>query len=211
MTDCANVEMRDLLPDFVHDRLGAADATRVQLHLSECAYCSAEVELIRAVMASVPAAPAIDVASIIANLPQPPARVDSVARPAISRGGRVFRFGVRQLPLAAGLALAASLTFVVVGRQKSPTEIRPAASAQAPTVVPAPSAPAEKTSVPASKVVATASRPAQVASLTLGGSTEELSDESLEILVDEIERMDAVPGTEPESLEPSIDDEEGSR
>jgi hypothetical protein len=211
MTDCANGEMRELLPDFVHDRLGAAEAARVQAHVSDCAECSAELELIRAVMASAPAAPAIDVAAIVANLPQPPARADSVARPAMVREGRVFRFGVRQLPIAAALALAASVTFVVVGRQKSPTEIRPGASAQAPAGIPASSRPAEKTPAAASKVLASASRVAQAASLTLGGSTEDLTDESLAILVDEIEHMDAVPGSEPESLVPSLGDEEGSR
>jgi hypothetical protein len=211
MTDCANVEMKELLPDFVHDRLGSAEAARVKSHVSDCAECSAELELIRAVMASTPAAPAMDVAAIVAKLPQPPSRVDSVARPAMARDGRVFRFGVRQLPIAAAVALAASLAFVVVGRQKSPTEIRPGASAQAPAGIPASSRPAEKTPAAASKVLASASRVAPAASLTLGGSTEDLSDESLAILVDEIDRMDPVPGSEPESLEPSLGDDEGNR
>ncbi|HEY8164125.1 MAG TPA: zf-HC2 domain-containing protein, partial [Gemmatimonadaceae bacterium] len=151
MTDCANVEMRDLLPDLVHERLGSAEVARVQAHVSECAECTAELELIRAVMASAPAAPTMDVATIVAALPQPGARTEPTMQPSIARDGRVLRFGVRQLPLAAALALAASLTFVIVRRENTQSEIRPPVAVQAPVRPSTVTAPAK--TVPGTTIV----------------------------------------------------------
>jgi hypothetical protein len=155
----------------------------------------------------------MDVATIVAALPQPGARTEPTMQPSIARDGRVLRFGVRQLPLAAALALAASLTFVIVRRENPQSEIRPPVAVQAPvrpSTVTAPAKTVPGTTI-VSKPVARVTAVASVPALTLGGETQDLSDESLAILVDEIERMDAVPGAEPESLEPSLGDDDGSR
>jgi anti-sigma factor RsiW len=210
MTDCANVEMREKLPELAHEALGAAESAAVMSHVAQCPECAAELDLIRAVIASASPVPAMDVAAIAAALPQPPAQADSVARPTLIRDGRVLRFGIRQLPLAAALALAASVTFVVVRGENTPTEIRTIATKEAPVITPMPSTP-PPLAAPPTKSAARATHVAAAPTLTLGGSTEDLSDESLAMLVDEVERMDGVPGAEPESLEPSLGEEEGGR
>ena len=43
MSDCANVEIRELLPEYLHDRLGAPQRALVEAHLSDCEDCSAEL------------------------------------------------------------------------------------------------------------------------------------------------------------------------
>src|SRR4051812_5852797 len=68
MRDCTNGEMKDLLPDLLHDRLAAAVRAEVHAHLATCDDCRAELELlVRVQNASV--APRIDVARIAAELP----------------------------------------------------------------------------------------------------------------------------------------------
>lgn len=47
MIECMNGEIRDMLPGLVHDRLDESDRARVESHLSACAACASEAELIR--------------------------------------------------------------------------------------------------------------------------------------------------------------------
>ena len=56
MIDCRNVEIRDLLPDMLHNNLSAADRKRVNEHLATCAECTEELQLLRRVYASRPVA-----------------------------------------------------------------------------------------------------------------------------------------------------------
>lgn len=69
MTDCPNGEMRDLLPELLHDRLAPAVRREVEAHVRECADCQAELALLRAMRTSLRRAPAIDVAAIAAAIP----------------------------------------------------------------------------------------------------------------------------------------------
>lgn len=68
MNDCQNVEIREMLPELIHGALPESERARVQEHLDGCADCSAELAIIRAVHASA-AAPAVDVARIVASIP----------------------------------------------------------------------------------------------------------------------------------------------
>ncbi len=70
MTECDNAEMRDLLPDLVHDALSAEARDRVQEHLASCDACRDELQLLRAVHAARPVAQRIDVARIVSVLPR---------------------------------------------------------------------------------------------------------------------------------------------
>ncbi|MBI3792060.1 MAG: zf-HC2 domain-containing protein [Gemmatimonadetes bacterium] len=75
MRDCANGELRDQLPDWVHGRLDAARAEVVAQHVAACADCADEVALLRDLGTTLRAgAPQVDVARIVAALPKPPAR-----------------------------------------------------------------------------------------------------------------------------------------
>src|SRR5262245_6111335 len=110
MSDCENAEIRDRLPDLIHDRLDAYDRATVMAHIEGCAACRDEVELLRAARAMFDArAPRVDVGRIVRALPSPvPARqrrwVDWRVAAAIvvmlAGGGSVALLsrGVRALP-----------------------------------------------------------------------------------------------------------------
>lgn len=51
MTDCPNTEIRDLLPDMLHETLPVHVRARVHEHLIECAACTDELELLSVVHA----------------------------------------------------------------------------------------------------------------------------------------------------------------
>lgn len=66
MVDCPRDDIRDLLPDLVHDQLEPQARVRVEQHLADCAACTAELELLRALRASAFATPRVDADRIAA-------------------------------------------------------------------------------------------------------------------------------------------------
>ena len=120
MTDCSNVEMRELLPDLLHDRLDAASRAVAQAHVAACEECAAELELLRRAQLAMRRAPAVDVARIVAALPPAHARAVAdapllrVARGGavtpVARPGRVPAW--RRYAVAAALLLAAGVSGV---------------------------------------------------------------------------------------------------
>ncbi len=82
MSDCSNAEIRDLLPDLMHDRLDAHTRARVIAHVDGCADCRSELELLRSLRGSLDrATPRVDVDRIVAALPTP-----ASVRPSQHRG-----------------------------------------------------------------------------------------------------------------------------
>src|SRR4051812_30226413 len=82
MNDCPNAEIRDRLPDLLHDRLDESERAVVNAHVGTCADCSGELELLRGMHGMLTArAPHIDVASVVAALPKAPARHARPMRP----------------------------------------------------------------------------------------------------------------------------------
>ena len=77
MSDCVNVEVRELLPELASGRLDAETRARVEAHLVGCPDCAAELDTLRRVRAAFAKAPAIDARRIARALPPPPS-----ARPA---------------------------------------------------------------------------------------------------------------------------------
>src|ERR1044071_4822753 len=75
MNDCPNAEMRDLLPDLLHDRLTATVRAEVTAHVDSCFDCREELALLRGVHAALTSrAPRVDVTYVVSALPKPPAR-----------------------------------------------------------------------------------------------------------------------------------------
>ena len=68
MRDCVNAEMRDRLPDLLHDRLPAGDRAAVESHLSACDACRAELALLARVRESA-TTPPVNVAAVVQALP----------------------------------------------------------------------------------------------------------------------------------------------
>ena len=88
MSDCPNAEIRDLLPDLLHDRLDAPTRARVLAHVDGCADCRSELELLRSLRGSLErrrrAAEAVD---------GPSSSTSCVERLAHCGGGDVSRRG----------------------------------------------------------------------------------------------------------------------
>ncbi len=71
MIECTNVDMQDLLPEFVAEALSARERDAVELHLTTCSACRAEHEVLVAVRHARPVPPPMNIAAIVAALPRP--------------------------------------------------------------------------------------------------------------------------------------------
>ena len=205
MFDCANVEVRELLPDFVGGTLDAATRARVTAHIAECAECASELETLRLVRSAFADAPAVDTARIVASLPKAPVSGRRVAAPSPRARWMDWR-------------VAAALTMVTVGglsvvvtQQRPPATRVPGLDTPALRVVDD-STPGTSTVAPiASRVPDTGTTPTRIAppasraaraELSFGGGGEgDLDDASLRALLgalDEIDRGPVAPSAEPD-------------
>ncbi len=100
MSDCSNVDVREMLPDLMHDALDDETRLRVEHHLTTCDDCVSELVLLqtaqRAMAAVKVAGP--DVPAIVRALPKPMGAQHTIGR---SR--------------SLALRLAAAVTFVSLG------------------------------------------------------------------------------------------------
>src|SRR5690349_19384311 len=83
MFECADVEMRELLPDLAAGTLDDGTRARVERHVASCAECRSELETLRLVRSAYVATPTVDVRRIVAALPKPlpvPGRAQDVQR-----------------------------------------------------------------------------------------------------------------------------------
>ena len=199
MNDCMNTEVRDALPDFVNDRLSGLDAVTMKEHIESCADCQAEVAILREARASAMLAPKIDADRIASAI-----RPYGVVRPQ----PRVSR---RPWLMAAAAAIVAIGGFAIMNRPETNSAV-PAVA----VVTPAPSvATQNEQNVPtAAARTATIEKPApkevDVASLSLVGSTDDLSDADLESLVAALDGIESVPAAEPGLVTTTVDDIDGT-
>ena len=189
MRDCPDGAIRDLLPDFVHEALPAAERVRVERHLAACADCTAEVELIRSARAAIAAiAPAVDVARIVASLPLAPLQ-----------GRRVSAWPAPWRLAAAFALLALGSVSVVLLRG-----MFGGISGGAGTAVPIATHGAGPDSSPAAQQVPLTPRGREVAAtrrevgVSFGGGLSDLTDDQLNTLLREIDALQATPSAEPD-------------
>ena len=197
MTDCPNAEMRDRLPDLLHERLDMATRTVVVAHVEGCADCRAELALIReAHVVLIAGVRSVDVTAISRAV------VERTRAAQASPGRRP----ARRTAWASLLdwRVAASIAVVVVGGgsvlliRGGRADHQPKAMLRAPAV--------EVSHVGASTNVAerirhesTATNPA-TPELSAGGEVSDLSETDLRALLHDLSGMDAVPSTEPEPV-----------
>jgi anti-sigma factor RsiW len=188
MIDCPNGALRDRLPDLIHGRLSPDVRREVEMHVSGCAECAAELALLGNLRASMARVPAIDPARIAATIPAYRAPVRH------SWGG--WRAA------AAIMVIVAGATSVAVMRQAGPRGPAPvqsiaftipdssiAGEAAAPPSVPSAQR-AERGALPTPP----AARELALASSAAG----DLSDRELQALLADIESIDAVPSVDVE-------------
>ena len=223
MTDCLSTEVRDALPDVIHGNLDPAELARVEAHVASCAECAAELELLRTIMSSRPAAPPMDVQRIVSALPvaakkglllhrgngEHASESTSEIASSVRRSRSVWSRPALRIAAAVAVVAAGALS-LVVGREVLNPELQvgrriaPVAPAITPEIVP--TSPA-----PASPAVARQVEPSSrshpetvVASGLLMSEVQQLSDEHLVALLSEMDDMEAVPSTEPEAVAPAL-------
>ena len=196
MSDCPNGDVRDVLPDYVNDRLAAPWRGEVERHLASCGTCRDEVELLRALRATMRRAPVVKVDAIAAAIPpyRAPARRGwptgwrtAAAIAAIAVGGASFALLANDSPAA---------------RQVGDSRV---VSAPAPDVdsVQRPAVPSVARAPDAAPSTSPAPAPARVRELALAGaSIGDLSDGELSALVDDLESLEALPSAEVEGAQP---------
>ena len=178
MTDCPNGEVRDLLPDLLHDRLPSDTRREVEAHVRDCEDCRAELELLRAMRASLRRGPSVDVAVIAATIPS--------YRAPVRRSWVGWRAAAAIMLLAAGGTSVALL-------QRGSVVSRDTTSVLAP--VP------QSTSVGTSTDSSLPGRAAAVApaarELALGSSAiGDLSDVELSVLLKDLQTVDVLPSAD---------------
>jgi len=196
MNDCVNAEMRDRLPDLLHERLDAAARAAVLAHVEECTDCRAELALLRRVHGMMTkAAPSVDAQRIAQAIP---ARRVS--------GTRWAQWGVA----AAVVFLIGGASFVLMNDRNARTiadstmaSAQPSAAPGTPTlptpgVAPMPGAPTGEPRTPDSRQVTQATGPSSDAGLEMTGRLGELTDDELRLLLKEIDEMEAVLLPDPE-------------
>ena len=199
MNDCPNAELRDMLPDLVHDRLDVADRTLVEAHLASCADCRAEVVLLRELRAAFGRTPSFDVAKIAAAIP--------------AYRAPVRRAWVGWRTAAAIMLLVAGGSSVVLMNHSAATpgpvtvlgpapRVAPVVIDSAPVVASTETGARPPVDVPGAETAPSpgqrpaASAIAQGREFAMAGSLVDLSERELDALLRDIESLDALPTTD---------------
>jgi anti-sigma factor RsiW len=201
MSDCPNGDIRDLLPDFMHGRLDAAEQASVEAHLRDCELCREELALLRELRGALRRAPRADAGRIAAAIPPYRSPVRQVSWR--QRGG--WRIAAAITLLAAG---GTSVAVIRHGAHPGVDGTR-MATVRAADTLPGSVGVAVATTAPASSPRgASSATPAGAAPRELalaGGTIGDLDDRELSALIDDIGSLDAVPSVEvdnPATLSP---------
>jgi Putative zinc-finger len=215
VSDCRNAEIRDQLPDLLHDRLNAGARAAVLAHVDGCAECRDELELLRGVrQVVVMGTPRIDTARIVSMLPKPGAGVVVPLRPSRSRWTD-WRIAATITVLAIGGTSVALLTRS--GGVVPPDSVAVASPVIRPSLgTPGPLTPTTrgtvlKTDVAESPVNdATAGGDPASAEYGTEGRLTGLTEQQLRALLDDIGQLKATPITEPEPVNIKVDTKSSS-
>lgn len=202
MTDCMNAEIRDQLPELVHDRLSAARRAEVLAHVAMCADCRDEIELLRAARAMFDAqTPRVDVSYVVNALPS--------AKP------RTVRLE-RRRPVWSDWRIAAAVTLIVAGGSSvavmsrdraNPVAVRD--TVQQPRVAAVPLH-ADAASSAARTPVATQPHEAPTTTAVVASDEQgsglgssrlgDLTEQQLKTLLNDIDQLQPTPITDPEPV-----------
>lgn len=202
MNDCVNAKMRDQLPDFLHDRLSAADHASVLAHVEACADCRDELQLLRDVKTMFARGiPRVDVAYVVGALPKAPSRPAVRLEP--SRRSRTWSDW--RVAAAVTLLIAGGGSYAVMSSHR--TGMVDSVATSAPAVSPSTGAVAIVDSSPVPSVdqlvVPNDDQPAATGSLDtrLG----DLDEDQLNALLKDMDNLRAVPASEPEPVSIRVD------
>ncbi|GAC1468663.1 MAG: hypothetical protein PVSMB1_17390 [Gemmatimonadaceae bacterium] len=196
MNKCADSEVREMLPDLLHGTLADQAMARVEAHLATCETCQEDLEVLRTVRNAAVFAPAIDVNRIVRQIPPYRAIVPGVEAPARAR--------LVSWLVAATLAIAVvgGGSLLVTRQNASGTREKVAGVAakvpeEAIKPSPAPSKTPEATNT---RDIAAPSAPSHTPALALAADVANLSDGKLVQLMNDMNRFDALPNSEPDPV-----------
>ena len=198
MNDCSNAEIRDQLPDLLHDRLEVSLRAEVQAHVDDCVDCRSELELLRSVQGVLlQRTPRVDVNSVVRALPK--RAVQPVRAVPARRVWADWRIA------AAVTLLAVGGTSVAVMNRETGTAARiDAATSASPSTVAQPAQPITDSAIKAAsgvQTVAVGGAPATDQSgLATAAPLGDLSEGQLRALLNEIDRLEAVLVAEPDPV-----------
>ena len=206
MFDCANVEMRELLPELAAGALDDATRARVERHVAACAECSSELETLRLVRSAYAATPAMDVRRIAAALPKP------APLPQRAHSGQPVKRWVDWRVAAALTMISVGGLSLAVAHQRS-TEAPPRDSTVVASSVDTTRAqPAKPTGAAGSpsgghdttrRVNHSAHTPSPKAQLAFSGGTDDMDDASIKALLGALDEMDRAPLAPSEEPDPT--------
>lgn len=193
MTDCPNAEMRDRLPDLLHERLETSVRAAVMAHIEQCDDCRAEVTLLReARIVLLPEMRAVDVVAI--------------SRVVIEKTRTSARVSAKRSPWT-DWRIAASVALLVVGagsialvRRTSNTPPQVAIVSDTHAVVPNATLPESAASAPVPRSATPPVEMAAGAELSAAAPVSDLSETELRALLRDLDQIDAVPSPEPEQV-----------
>jgi anti-sigma factor RsiW len=168
MTDCLNVEIRELLPEYLNGTLSATRRAEVEAHLVGCAECADELTVLRLVREAYDEAPAVNVNAIVGALPRRAVRTVEAGAPI----GRSWR-------RSHAFQIAAAVSFIALGG----ISLAVARSFF-------------NGNMPAGQVDTAASSGAETPAISFAGGVSDLGDEDLEALLTALETIEALPVTE---------------
>lgn len=187
MNECADREMKELLPDLLHRTLRSEDRARVELHVADCESCREELAVLRAVKSAAVFTPAIDVGSIVRQIPPYQRIVPTVEAPARIRVTRWLVAATAALLIVGGGS-------VVLNRPVEHASVAAAHDTSTGRSV-EPNIGSETPVVPKA-IAPTAASAAHT--FALASDVASLSDGDLVQLMNEMDDFDALPTAEPE-------------
>ena len=191
MTDCPNAEMRDRLPDLLHERLEMSVRAAVMAHVDQCDDCRAEMALLRE--SRVALSPEVRVVDVIAI-----SRVVIERTRPVARAGRSPWMDWRIAASVALLLVGAGSVKLFVRSREGPPRI--AAVADTTSVAPNAARPARVAAEPTGRSEPTPVTTAASAELSAAAPVSDLSESDLRALLGELDQIDAVPAAEPEQV-----------
>ena len=191
MNKCTELDIQEMLPDLLHGALGADARARVEAHIASCEDCAEDLQVLRTVKSAAVFIPAIDVASVVRQIPPYRTIVPAAQAPARSR-------------LVSWL-VAASLAVVVLGGgsllmiQKTPAVGRVATIGRSTSTNAAPTKTSNtvvRATIDTPRAPAISVTPAPHA-LAFASGVDGLSDSNLRQLMNDMDSFDALPASEP--------------
>ena len=210
MNDCPNAEIRDQLPDLLHDRLDVSMRAAVMAHVGECVDCRSELELLRGVHGMLTAqTPRVDINYVVSALPKrapqalrvvPRRRAWSDWR--IAAAVTVLAIGGGSFAVLRQSGTTSSVTAPPLVSQANPASVDSTngGTTRAADSVVRVADNAHQTQATSTDVSMSGDEQTASAGLATTARLADLNERQLQALLDQIDQLQAVPITEPEPV-----------